>query len=85
MFTSLQYTVGAFFILKERVQQSWPLASHTLVFSLKAWQKTSRSFPFEPFRNMSRAHNEAKLLFLYHNMTKSVFLVPYGKSKKHVI
>jgi len=39
------------------------LESHTLVFSLEAWQNTSKTFPVEPFRNMSRAHNEAKLLF----------------------
>jgi len=44
-----------FLVLKE---------SHTLVFSLEVWQNTSKTFPFEPFRNMSRAHNEAKLLFL---------------------
>jgi hypothetical protein len=47
--------LSGFFILKE---------SHTLVFGLKAWQNTSKIFPVESFRNMSRAHNKAKLLFL---------------------
>ncbi|PKM66538.1 MAG: hypothetical protein CVU95_11195 [Firmicutes bacterium HGW-Firmicutes-2] len=32
---------------------------------IKICLNTSKTFPVEPFRNMSRAHNEAKLLFLF--------------------
>jgi len=63
--------LSSFFILKE---------SHTLVFSLEAWQNTPKTFPVEPVRNMSGAHNEAKLLFLYTTKRRNTILKTDGAS-----
>jgi hypothetical protein len=50
----------SFYFLKE---------SHTLVFSQKAWQNTSKTFPVEPFRNMSRALD----MYYTHNVDSTLF------------